>query len=167
MGDALKKCSGCGCVTDGRCHVDVAGFTCGQPLCDDCTHVDQRYSWTHEPKNELVKRLRDGVVFVDSDAAGVSGVISEFKTDALCYEAADRIEELEKENFILAATQCPFPDGEGLTGSPSGYSYCAKDVELEGCDEYIQSLIKTIEEADEQIEELETKLEKAEKIQKP
>jgi formyltetrahydrofolate synthetase len=107
------------------------------------------------------------VVFVDSDAAGVSGVISEFKTDALCYEAADRIEELEKENFILAATQCPFPDGEGLTGSPSGYSYCAKDVELEGCDEYIQSLIKTIEEADEQIEELETKLEKAEKIQKP
>ena len=48
----------------------------------------------------------------------------------------DRIEELEKENFILAATQCPFPDGEGLTGSPSGYSYCAKDVELEGCPFY-------------------------------
>jgi len=76
----------------------------------------------------------------------------------------DRIEELEKENFTLAATQCPFPDGEGLTGSPSGYSYCAKDVELEGCDEYIQSLIKTIEEVDGQIEELEAKLEAAEKI---
>jgi len=76
----------------------------------------------------------------------------------------DRIEELEKENFTLAATQCPFPDGEGLTGASSGYSYCAKDAELEGCDEYIQSLIKTIEEADEQIEELETKLEAAEKI---
>ena len=44
----------------------------------------------------------------------------------------ERIEELEKENFILAATQCPFPDGEGLTGSPSGYSYCAKDEELKG-----------------------------------
>ena len=73
----------------------------------------------------------------------------------------DRIEELEKENFILAATQCPFPDGEGLTGSPSGHAYCAKDEELEGCDEYIQSLIKTIEEADEQIEKLEAKLEEA------
>ena len=45
--------------------------------------------------DDLVKRLRDGVVCVDSDAAGVSGVISEFKTDALCYEAADMIEELE------------------------------------------------------------------------
>ena len=76
----------------------------------------------------------------------------------------ERIEELEKENFILAATQCPFPDGEGLTGSPSGHAYCAKDAELEGCDEYIQSLIKTIEEADEQIEELKTKLDEAEKI---
>ena len=50
MGDALKKCSGCGCVTNGKCDVDVAGFTCGQPLCDDCTHVDKSYSWTHEPK---------------------------------------------------------------------------------------------------------------------
>ena len=95
MSDGLKKCSGCGCVTDRRCDVDIAGFTCGQPLCDDCTHVDGRYSWTHEPKNELVKRLRDGTVFVASPAAGVSGVISEFKTDALCDEAADMIEELE------------------------------------------------------------------------
>jgi len=98
MSDDLKKCSGCGCVTNGRCHVDVAGFTCGKPLCDDCTHVDQRYSWTHEPKNELVKRLREGVVFAGSDEAvapGVIRVVSEFKTDALCYEAADMIEELE------------------------------------------------------------------------
>jgi hypothetical protein len=45
--------------------------------------------------DDLVKRLRDGVVCVESDAAGVSGVISESKTDALCYEAADMIEELE------------------------------------------------------------------------
>ena len=44
--------------------------------------------------------------------------------------AEARIEELEKENFTLAATQCPFPDGEGLTGSPSGHAYCAKDAEL-------------------------------------
>jgi len=78
--------------------------------------------------------------------------------------AEARIEELEKENFTLAATQCPFPDGEGLTGSPSGHAYCAKDEELEGCDEYIQSLIKTIAEADEHIEELETGLDEAENI---
>ena len=45
--------------------------------------------------DDLVKRLREGVVCVDSDAAGVSGAISESKTDALCYEAADMIEELE------------------------------------------------------------------------
>ena len=44
--------------------------------------------------NDLVKRLRDGTVFV-AGVGGVSGVISEFKTDALCYEAADMIEELE------------------------------------------------------------------------
>ena len=116
MGDALKKCSGCGCVTDGRCHVDVAGFTCGQPMCDDCTHVDQRYSWTHEPKNELVKRLRDGTVFVASDAAGVSGVISEFKTDALCYEAADMIEDLEAklaEALEMALDECGYYWGSG------------------------------------------------------
>lgn len=94
MSNELKKCSGCGCVTDGRCHVDVAGFTCGQPLCDDCTHVDQRYSWTHEPKNELVKRLREGVVFVDLEAGGVSVKISELETNALLCEAADMIEEL-------------------------------------------------------------------------
>jgi len=82
--------------------------------------------------------------------------------------AEARIAELEKENFTLAATQCPFPDGEGLTGSPSGHAYCAKDEELEGCDEYIQTLIKTIDEADanteyydERIEELEAKLAKA------
>jgi len=107
----LRKCSGCGCVTDGRCHVDVAGFTCGQPLCDDCTHVDQRYSWTHEPKNELVKRLRDGTVFVASEAAGVSGVISEFKTDALCDEAADMIEDLEaklEEALEMALDECGY-----------------------------------------------------------
>jgi len=114
MIDGLRPCSGCGYLTYMRCHVDVAGFTCGQPLCDECTHVDKRYSWTHEPKNELVKRLRDGTVFVASPAAGVSGVISEFKTDALCYEAADMIEELEaklEEAMRLALNQCPFEYG--------------------------------------------------------
>ena len=92
----------------------VAGAYCGQPLCDDCTHVDGRYSWKHEPKNELVKRLRDGTVFVASEAAGVSGVISEFKTDALCDEAADMIEDLEaklEEAMGLALNQCPFEYG--------------------------------------------------------
>jgi len=96
-------------------------------------------------------------------------------SDGLMLGMAYRIEELEKENFMLAARQCLFSDGEGLTGSPSGHAYCAKDVELEGCDEYIQSLIKTIDEGDanteyhinviadrdERIEELEAKLAKA------
>ena len=51
--------------------------------------------------DDLVKRLREGVVCVDSDAAGVSGAISESKTDALCYEAADMIEELEAIVMVL------------------------------------------------------------------
>ena len=108
---------------------------------------------------DLVKRLRDkSNIFYEYVPWHV------FDNKDFLDKAADRIEELEKENFILAATQCPFPYGEGLTGSPYGHAYCAKDVELEGCDEYTQSLIKTIEEADEQIEELEAKLEAAEKI---
>ena len=45
--------------------------------------------------DDLIKRLRNGCVFVDSPAAGVSGMISEHETDILCDEAADRIEELE------------------------------------------------------------------------
>ena len=39
-------------------------------------------------------QLREGVVFVDLEAGGVSVKISELKTDALLYEAADMIEEL-------------------------------------------------------------------------
>jgi len=100
MSEDLGRCSGCGCVTDGRCHVDVAGFTCGQHLCDDCTHVDQRYGWTHEPKsalvmiNDLVKRLRNGCIYYEADLSWCADV-NETNTDALCYEAADMIEELE------------------------------------------------------------------------
>ena len=109
--------------------------------------------------DDLVKRLRNpaNVIYFPSSIL--------FQDMDVLVIAADRIEELEKENFILAATQCPFPDGEGLTGSPSGHAYCAKDEELEGCDEYIQSLIKTIDEADanteyyiDSIEELEYRL---------
>ena len=39
-------------------------------------------------------QLREGVVFVDLEAGGVSVKISDLKTDALLYEAADMIEEL-------------------------------------------------------------------------
>lgn len=125
---------------------------------------------------DLVKRLRDKSnifyeyvpwhVFdiqdlLDKAADRIEELEADLRKTALDYLAADwqaeeaykaqlaaeaRIEELEKENFILAATQCPFPDGEGLTGSPSGHAYCAKEKELEGCDEYIQTLIKIIEE---------------------
>jgi len=55
--------------------------------------------------------LRDGTVFVASDAAGVSGVISEFKTDALLDEAADMIEDLEvklAEALEMALDECGY-----------------------------------------------------------
>jgi len=113
-------------------------------------------------RDDHIEELEAGLRKMALDYLAADGQAQEAYQAQLAAEA--RIAELEKENFILAATQCPFPDGEGLTGSPSGHAYCAKDVELEGCDEYIQSLIKTIEEADEQIEELETGLDEAEKI---
>ena len=113
-------------------------------------------------RDDHIEELEAGLRKMALDYLAADGQAAEAYQAQLAAEA--RIAELEKENFILAATQCPFPDGEGLTGSPSGHAYCAKDVELEGCDEYIQSLIKTIEEVDEQIEMLEAKLEAAEKI---
>jgi len=115
-----------------------------------------------ESRDDRIEELEADLRKMALDYLAADGQAAEAYQAQLAAEA--RIEELEKENFTLVATQCPFPDGEGLTGSPSGHAYCAKDVELEGCDEYIQSLIKTIEEADEQIEWLETKLEAAEKI---
>ena len=60
--------------------------------------------------NDLVKRLRDGTVFV-AGVGGVSGVISEFKTDALCYEAADMIEDLEaklEEALEMVLDECGY-----------------------------------------------------------
>lgn len=39
----------------------------------------------------------------------------------------DRVDHLEKENFALAAYQCPFRDGSGLCGDEGGNQYCAKD----------------------------------------
>jgi len=72
-----------------------------------------------------------------------------YDSENLLDTAADRIEELEKENFMLAARQCLFSDGEGLTGSPSGHAYCAKDEEIErGWDKYVETLVKIIEEAE-------------------
>lgn len=41
-----------------------------------------------------------------------------------------RIEELEEENRKLAAWQCPFHDGTGLTGDENGSQVCLKDKEL-------------------------------------
>ena len=44
-------------------------------------------------------QLREGVVFVDLEAGGVSVKISELKTDALLCEAAYMIEELSAERL--------------------------------------------------------------------
>jgi len=69
---------------------------------------------TPEPKNALVKQLREDVVFVDLESGGVSVKIGELKTDALLYEAADMIENLEaklNEAIGLALIQCPFEYG--------------------------------------------------------
>ena len=48
-----------------------------------------------------------------------------FDHQALFRLAADRIEELEAENFALAAQQCLFSDGSGLSGDEWGHQYCA------------------------------------------
>ena len=48
-----------------------------------------------------------------------------FDHQALFRLAADRIEELEAENFALAAQQCLFSDGSGLCGDEWGHQYCA------------------------------------------
>jgi len=79
-------------------------------------------------------QLREGVVFVDLEAGGVSVKISELKTDALLHEAADMIEELGaklNEAMGLALNQCPFEYGTG------GYDEWWKDryerlAQLEG-----------------------------------
>jgi len=62
----------------------------------------------------LVKQLREGVVFVDLEAGGVSVKISKLIIDALLHEAADMIDELDaklKEAMGLALNQCPFEYG--------------------------------------------------------
>ena len=44
--------------------------------------------------NDLVKRLRNGCIYDEADLSRCADV-NEINTDALCYEAADMIEELE------------------------------------------------------------------------
>lgn len=44
--------------------------------------------------------------------------------------ALTRVKELEAEGFVLAAGQCLFDHGEGLTGDPHGNPYCRKDEAL-------------------------------------
>ena len=41
----------------------------------------------------------------------------------------DEVKRLKKENFELAAWQCVFLDGSGLTDDENGNQYCSKDVE--------------------------------------
>lgn len=49
--------------------------------------------------------------------------------DAMCQEAADRIEELEAECSMFAAGACIYPNGEGLVGDEHGNSYCLVEQE--------------------------------------
>ena len=44
--------------------------------------------------DDLVKRLRNGCIYDEADLSWCADV-NEIATDALCYEAADMIEELE------------------------------------------------------------------------
>ena len=96
MSNDLRKCSGCGCVTDGRCHVDVAGFTCGQPLCDDCTHVDQRYSWTHEQKNALA----DMIEKLEAKLERAMGELKSFTDVSLYMQSSSSYSKHRHENSV-------------------------------------------------------------------
>lgn len=49
----VKNCCGCGKPTTGMCWTDCGMSLCGEPLCDDCIHIDEPYGWRHEPRHTL------------------------------------------------------------------------------------------------------------------
>ena len=51
----------------------------------------------------------------------------------------NRVDHLEKENFALAAYQCPFGDGSGLCGDEGGNQYCAKERMIKILKEQLKS----------------------------
>ena len=57
---AREACAGCGKLTTGMCWTDCGMSLCGAPLCDDCTHVDQKYGWVHRPRAILRALEQEG-----------------------------------------------------------------------------------------------------------
>lgn len=51
-GTDTKPCAGCGKPTTGMCWTDCGMSLCGAPLCGECQHVDEKYGWRHEPKEQ-------------------------------------------------------------------------------------------------------------------
>ena len=48
--EAAKLCVGCGKPATGMCWTDCGMSICGQPTCDDCHHIDEKYGWSHGPR---------------------------------------------------------------------------------------------------------------------
>lgn len=53
-----KLCAGCGEPTDGMCWTDCGMSLCGDALCENCTHVDEKYGWRHEPRALIAKHRK-------------------------------------------------------------------------------------------------------------
>ena len=81
-----------------------------------------------------------------------------FDHQALFRLAADRIEELEAENFALAAQQCLFSDGSGLSGDEWGHQYCAMKRRAEAAEAKLATAVEALEDMANQkrTDELET-----------
>lgn len=72
-------------------------------------------------------RLADGITHPEGEP-----------TWETCVKAAAELRRLHDENFALAAQQCLYHDGSGLTGDESGTAVCMKDLELRRLHEEVQ-----------------------------
>ena len=60
--DAVARpCAGCGKPSTGMCWTDCGMSLCGAPICANCSHVDEKYGWRHEPRAAFAacKEARD------------------------------------------------------------------------------------------------------------
>jgi hypothetical protein len=55
----MAKCINCETETEGTCWVDCGMSICGEPLCDNCKHVDEHIgslrSWRHDFKVKVIE----------------------------------------------------------------------------------------------------------------